>query len=176
MDTFEKIERTRHYGEMLLLWLWYRSDINDTVFYLSDGSAVILAVDNQITLESKMTEMERTVLSGGAPSDSREAYEALRQGKVVSHMKIRLQRDEKEWVFVLNGATLDISSLKIPALMTKVDDEKLFERMGLIEEVDGLIRGLYEQFLEIRLDSKKWKAEEKNIIAWIDRKASGDEE
>ena len=123
-----------------------------------------------------MTEMERTVLSGGAPSDSREAYEALRQGKVVSQMKIRLQRDEKEWVFVLNGATLDISSLKIPALMTKVDDEKLFERMGLIEEVDGLIRGLYEQFLEIRLDAKKWKAEEQNLIAWIDRKASGEDE
>lgn len=176
MDTFEKIERTRHFGEMFLLWLWYRSDINDTVFYLSDGSAVILAIDNQLTLESKMTEMERTVISGGAPSDSREAYEALRQGKVVSHMKLRLQRDEKEWVFVLCGATLDISSLKIPALMTKADDEKLYERMGLVEEVDALIRGLYEQFLSLRLDPDKWKAEEAGIVDWIERKAAGAEE
>ena len=36
MDLFDKIERTRHLGELFLLWLWYKSATNDTVFYLSD--------------------------------------------------------------------------------------------------------------------------------------------
>jgi hypothetical protein len=175
MDLFEKIERTRHFGELFLLWLWYHSDIDDTVFYLSDGSALTLAIDNQITLEAKLTEAERTVLSGGAPADSREAFEALRQGKIVSQAKIRLQRDEKEWVFSLTGSTLSMTGLKIPALMTKADDDKLYERQALIEEADALIRGLYEKFLTTRLDQEAWKIEFANICDWIARKASGSE-
>lgn len=170
MDLFEKIERTRHFGELFLLWLWYHSDIDDTIFYLSDGSTLTLCIDNQIVLEAKLTEAERTVLSGGAPADSREAFEALHQGKVVSSAKIRLQRDEKEWIFVITGASLAISGLKIPALMTKADDDKLYERQALVEEVDGLIRGLYEKFLSIRLDHDGWKIEESNILDWIVRK------
>lgn len=175
MDMFEKIERTRHFGELFLMWLWYHSEIDDTIFYLSDGSVLTLAIDNQITLEAKLTEAEKTVLSGGAPADSREAYEALRQGKVVSQAKIRLQRDEKEWVFCLTGATLDISGLKIPALMTKADDDKLYERQGLIEEIDSLIRGLFEKFLSVRLSPESWKTEYDNICDWILRKSRGEE-
>ncbi len=175
MDLFEKIERTRHFGELFLTWLWYHSSVDDTIFYLSDGSALSLAIDNQITLESKLTEAEKTVLSGGAPAESREAYEALRQGKVVTQAKIRLQRDEKEWVFVLNGSSLDISGLKIPALMTKADDDKLYERQALIEEVDGLIRGLYEKFLSIRLNKEAWSNENRDLCRWVEERASGEE-
>ncbi|MBQ9394291.1 MAG: hypothetical protein IJU23_02090 [Proteobacteria bacterium] len=175
MDLFEKIERSRHFGELFLLWLWFHSDVDDTIFYLSDGSSLVLALDNQITLEAKLTDAERTVLSGGAPSDSREAFEALHQGKAVTQAKFRLERDEKAWVFVLTGSTLDISGLKIPALMTKASDDKLYERQGLIEEVDALIRGLYEQFLTVRLSEEGWKIEEKAIKEWIVSKMKADE-
>ena len=104
LDLFEKIERTRHFGELFLIWLWFRSNVDDTIFTLSDGSTLLLAIDNQMTLEATLAEAEITVLSGGAPADSREAYEGLRQGKVVSQAKIRVQRDEKEWVFVFVAA------------------------------------------------------------------------
>lgn len=175
MDLFEQIERTRHFGELFLLWLWYHSDIDDTIFYLSDNSVLTLAIDNQIVLEAKLTEAEKTVLSGGAPSDSREAFEALRQGKVVSQAKLRVQREEKEWVFTLNGARLEMSGLKIPALMTKAEDDKLYERQALIEEIDALIRGLYEKFLSVRLDKEGWKIEEANLLDWITRRSEGEE-
>ena len=175
MDLFEQIERTRHFGELFLLWLWYHSDIDDTIFYLSDNSVLTLAIDNQIVLEAKLTEAEKTVLSGGAPSDSREAFEALRQGKVVSQAKLRVQREEKEWVFTLNGARLEMSGLKIPALMTKAEDDKLYERQALIEEIDALIRGLYEKFLSVRLNKEGWKIEEENLLDWITRKSEGEE-
>ena len=175
MDLFEQIERTRHFGELFLLWLWYHSDIDDTIFYLSDNSVLTLAIDNQIVLEAKLTEAVKTVLSGGAPSDSREAFEALRQGKVVSQAKLRVQREEKEWVFTLNGARLEMSGLKIPALMTKAEDDKLYERQALIEEIDALIRGLYEKFLSVRLDKEGWKIEEANLLDWITRRSEGEE-
>ncbi len=167
MDLFEKIERTRHFGELFMIWLWYHSDIDESVFRLSDGSILALQFDNQLTLEVKLAESERATLSGGAPASSEEAHEALRQGKVVSHAKLRVERDEKEWVFVLNAQTLALSGLKIPALMTKEQDEKLYERQALIEEIDSLIRGLYERFLTIRLDEKAWKNESRALSAWV---------
>ena len=109
-------------------------------------------------------------LSGGAPAESREAFEALKQGKAVSAAKIAMTRDEKAWQFTLQSATLSISGLKIPALMTKADDEKIFERQALIEEADSLVRGLYESFLSMRL-SDEWEREAKNITRWIDDNA-----
>ena len=62
------------------------------------------------------------------------------------------------------------AELKIPALMTKADDEKIFERQALIEEADSLVRGLYESFLSMRL-SDEWEREAKNITRWIDDNA-----
>ena len=170
LELYEKIERTRHFGELFLIWLWFRSSVDDTIFTLSDGCTLALAIDNQMTLEAKLAEAEKTVLSGGAPADSKEAYEGLRQGKVVSQAKLRVQRDEKEWVFVLNAATMTISSLKIPSLMTKETDNKFFERQALIEEIDGLLRGLYEKFLSIRLNPKAWKQENQELCDWITEK------
>ena len=167
MDAYEKIERTRHFGETFMLWLWYHSVIDDTIFYLSDNTTLALAFDNQITLEAKLAEAEKTVLSGGAPAESREAYEGLKQGKVVSQAKLRVQRDEKEWVFAFTASTMAVSGLKIPALMTKAEDDKLYERQALIEEIDGLMRGLYEKFLSIRLDPPAWKTERSNIRGWM---------
>ncbi len=71
---------------------------------------------------------------------------------------------------MLQSSTLSIAGLKIPALMTKNDDEKIFERQALIEEADSLIRGLYESFLAVRL-SDGWEQEAKNITRWIDDNA-----
>ena len=167
MDMFEKIERTRHFGECFMLWLWYHSVMDDTLFYLSDNTTLALAIDNQMTLEAKLAEAEKSVLSGGAPAESQEAYEGLRQGKIVSQAKLRVQRDEKEWIFVFVASSMSISGLKIPALMTKAEDEKLYERQALIEEIDALMRGLYEKFLSIRLDNKAWETEKANIHNWM---------
>ena len=167
MDLFEKIERTRHFGELFLVWLWYHSDIDESIFRLSDGSLMTLVFDNAMTLEVKLAEAERATLSGGAPASSREAHEALRQGKLVRSVKIRVERDEKEWVFVLTAQTLALSSLKIPALMTKEEDEKLYERQYLIEEIDSLVGGWCERFRAIRLEDKKWEQEAKALSAWI---------
>lgn len=165
-DLIERIERTRHFGELFLLWLWYHAIEDETVFRLSDGTALELAIDNQLTLELPLDKAEKLPISGAAPAESPEAFLGLKQGKVVSQAKIRIQRDEKEWIFTLTGKTLAISGLKIPALMTKADDEKIYERQALIEEVDALMRGLYESFLNIRL-SPGWKAEQNAIIEWV---------
>lgn len=166
MDLFTKIESTRHIGETFLTWLWYRSDTNDGMFTLSDSTTLSLLFDNQLVLESQLAEAERAQLTGANPSASNEAREALRQGKTVKATKLCLNCHEREWKFMLNAQTLAVSGLRIPALMTKASDEKLYERQALIEELCALMRGLYELFLSIRLDESSWDAESKAINDW----------
>ncbi|MFA5625204.1 MAG: hypothetical protein WC966_09155 [Bradymonadales bacterium] len=166
MDLFTKIETTRHFGDTFLIWLWYKSEINDGLFSLSDGTSLSLLFDNQLILESPLAEAERAQLTGANPSVSEEAREALRQGKTVKAAKIALSCREREWKFMLNAQSLAISGLKIPALMTKANDEKLYERQALIEEVTALLRGLFDLFLNERLDEQRWKEVATKINEW----------
>ncbi len=167
MDLFEQIEKTRHFGETFLIWLWFHSDVDDTQFELAGGQVVSVTFDNELTLEAKLAEAERTRISGGAPASSEEARQGLRQGKVVVSAKLKVEKDQREWIFLLNAQTMDITGLRIPALLTKAEDEKLYERQFLIEEIDGLVRGLYDSFLRVRLDKKAWESETRLISAWI---------
>ncbi len=166
MDLFDCIESTRFLGEEWLIWLWYRSEREEGLFTLSDGSQVEFHFDNQLTLEAQLAEAERSRLSGGAPSFSTEAKEALRSGKMVSQAKVRLVRDGREWVMSIVGRSLAISGMKIPAVLTREEDEKFFERQALLEEGDALLRGLFEAFLQVRLDLSAWNEEVDAIRRW----------
>ncbi len=166
MDIYERIESTRFVGEEFLTWLWFKSERNEGVFELEDGTTIELHFDNQLTLEANLAEAERSRLTGGSPSFSPEAKEALRRGKRVAQAKFRLHRDLREWLLTVTARTLGISGLKIPAVLSREEDDKFYERMDLIDEADALMRGLYALFLEQRLDAEGWKTELAAMGEW----------
>ena len=63
---------------------------------------------------------------------------------------------------------LDLSSIKLPAVLSKADDDRFYDRMNLLEALDDLITALYHQFLELRL-AKGWAAELEEIRGWVGR-------
>lgn len=172
MDLYDQIETTRFVGEEFLTWLWYRSDKQEGHFPLDDGHELELHFDNQLTLEANLAEAERSRLTGGSPSFSPEAKEALRRGKRVAQAKLRLTREGREWVMTVTARTLGISSLKIPAVLSKEDDDRFYERADLIAEADSSLRALYAMFLRMRLDRASWDRELEEIRAWAAEEAS----
>jgi len=60
-------------------------------------------------------------------------------------------------LFTLKAEDLDIASAKIPAVLSRDDDERFFERMYLLEELEEILERIYEEFLHLRLSSK-WGA------------------
>jgi len=154
-------------GHEFLTWLWFAGERDEGLFRLADGEVIEVWPDDLLTLESLMTDSQENTLKGRSPSTSEEARTALRTGKKVVKARFRIRKGERDWTFLIKGRSLDPASVKLPAVLAKADEERLLERLYLLEELDGMIEGLYRKFLEIRL-SPAWEKEELPAIrSWV---------
>jgi hypothetical protein len=169
MDLIDRIENTRFLGREFLVWLWYESEVKEGVLPLPSGEACELWLEEQLTLVVGGLEKAESKLKGSTPSYTSEAKEALRRGKLPTKAKIRVDRGPQSWSFVFEADTLGIAGVKIPALLTEENDERFYERMQLVEELEGILGGLYEQFLKVRT-SDAWTREVAPAMrAWVQR-------
>ena len=166
MDIINRINATRYLGREFLTWLWYRSATQDGVFDLPDG-VVEVWFDARLTLEAPGDIKEQNVIKAESPTETSEAHAALLTGKLVSDARLRVIRGQKQWAFALKGETLGLSGVRIPALLSREDDDQLYERFALIEEIEDTVAALYRQFMELRLDDELWVPEIKAIRTWI---------
>jgi hypothetical protein len=166
MDWMDQVSRTAFLGPEFLLWLWWRCEEHNGVFSVGDESVEVV-FDDQLTLESHLAEAEQSRLKGGSPAHSPEAHTALQMGKNVSRARMRLLKGEREWAFQIDTPTFRLSGLKLPALLTRDEDEKFHERMYLIEELESAWHALFRAFLEVRLGSA-WGATHAEVRAWIE--------
>lgn len=153
MDLSELVESRRFLGSEFLLWLWYKSDCYGGLFDLRGHGEVEVVFDDRLTLEAYLGESGENVIKGGSPAASPEARTALREGKRPTRARLRIVNDEREWKFKFKAEPFDISTLKIPAVLTEREDEKLGERMGLVSEVESILDALYREFLVLRTSS-----------------------
>ncbi len=167
MDLVDLIEQRAFLGSEFLMWLWFKSECFECLLKIDGIGAVEIEFDDQMTLEAYIAETQRSELKGGDPANGIEAKTALRQGKRLSKAKISVNKEGRIWILTLKGDTLDFSGVKIPALLTHEYDERFYERMYLLDEVEEIISALYLEFLKIRLSSD-W---EKKILpatqSWI---------
>ena len=156
MDLVDLINRSRFLGNEFLLWLWYKSECFEAQFHMPDFDHVEIWIDDALTLEATLAETERNTIAGGSPAYSPEAKTALRHGKRPTKAKIGLVNEGREWAFTLKAEDLSVSGVKIPALLSREEDEQFYERMALLDELERIIEALYKEFLTIRLDVGTW--------------------
>ncbi len=166
MDLIDLIESHRFLGTEFLMWLWYKSDVFEGRFMVGERACEVW-FDDKLTLEAVMVETEQSVLKGASPTFTPEAREALRQGKMPTQAKLRLIYEGKEFQLTLKGAALQMSGIKLPALMTRSDDEKFYERMFLLELLEELMEDLYTEFVGLRLTANAWDKVLDAVRAWI---------
>ncbi len=153
-------------GSEFLTWLWYVGEKNNGEFKLSDGQTIEVWLDDMLTLESLMADSRENTLKGRSPSTSEEAKTALKTGKKVSRAKIRICKEEREWSFLVKSRQLDPAGVKLPAVLSRTDEERVLERLYLLEELDGMLADLYTGFLKLRL-SAGWDEEEQAMQVWV---------
>jgi recombination associated protein RdgC len=164
MDLIDIIESRRFLGAEFLTWLWFQCEENGGQFDLPGIGPVLLSFDDRIVLEAFLEETEQSRLVGGDPSAGIEAKTALCAGKRVASAKLRLRRDEQEFVFTISGSEFHFGSVRLPS--TERDDMlRLFERIELIEDLDAAWGAIYRLFLEVRL-SGAWSNEERALRRW----------
>jgi len=171
MDLLDRIEGARFLGREFLLWLWYESEARDGLLPLSNGESCELWLEEQITLLGSAADKSESKLKGGTPSNSPEAKEALRQGKLPVKAKIRVTRGPQSFAFLLNADTLGIASVQIPALITEDTDERFYERMELVENLEAILGDLFESFVKLRTSAEWNETVARSLRAWVAEEA-----
>jgi hypothetical protein len=166
MDLITKINRTRFLGPEFLLWLWHRADVQEGRFG-GEGENFELYFDSRIVLESQGEIRDQSVIKSETPTDTPEAREALRTGKLPMEAKLRILIGQNQWTTTFKAEALQLSGTKVPALLAKDDEEALHERMHLMEELEGVLEALYSQFLQERLDDDVWREHIGVMRAWV---------
>lgn len=166
MDLITRINRTAFLGREFLTWLWYRSDLQEGLFQLGERHIEVW-FDQRLTLEALGDIKEQNVVKSESPTDTDEARASLLTGKQVKEARLRFIAEQKQWTATVKADDLSLTGLKIPALLSRDDDDKLYERFFLMEEVEDLLDALFEMFLAIRLEDTTWTEEVTEIRDWV---------
>jgi hypothetical protein len=164
----ELIETRRFLGREFLTWLWFESEVFETRFHLDELGECELWLEKSIALESTSEAgKEKSRLTGLAPSGTKEAREALRQGKLPTQARIALRNGDREFSLVFDADALGLSGVKIPALIKGEGEDPFYERMALIEEIEGAVESLYREFLGLRLREPWTRDVVPALSAWM---------
>lgn len=174
MDLLDRMHRVAFLGPEFLTWLWFRSETGSGEFALDpEWGDFELWFEDKLVVGSVVVNAQENLFKGGHPAASLEARTALRLGKFATDAKLRIVRGAQEWVFGLKATDLVPSGIKLPAVLSKEDDDQFYERMFLLEQLDTMIKGLFGLFLKVRV-SPRWLSDElPTIQRWI---AGGDVE
>jgi ASC-1-like (ASCH) protein len=174
-----------------ITWLWLQSEATDGLFRVIDGESIGTAVEeveddwNDVTESLKRADLtlwlenklklqkvepddevpETTILIGAAPTTSDNARRDLHIGKrpVEAALGMKLESLDIAMTLGAQETGLVINGLKLPFEVKKGTDEKIFERMMLLDLVHTTLEQLFQQFFLART-SPAW---DERVRAWI---------
>lgn len=172
-DENSEAPSTRHHpaaaflGKEFLLWLWWRSESGYGNLELPHYGSVDLWIDDRIQFRTGGDDPQTSDLKGGAPATSAEAKMALVSGKTVETASVGMRVKDREFYFSLRSDPVELAGLKVPGEVNDGVDERIFERMFLLEEATGIVDTLFFLFCEERL-SADWNPKTlPSIRSWI---------
>lgn len=140
-----------------LLWLWWKSETQEGRFETPDAGIIDAWVDDRVVTREEASK-RRSTLQAEHVSQERAAGAALLSGQVVTEARIGLRREGREYTFTLKGSGFTLATAKLPTECKGAEDEVLYERMYLYEDLVFALGELYRLFLAERLDAHGWAA------------------
>ncbi len=141
----------RFLGREFLIWLWWRSERDFGSVELGDLGSVDFWIDDRIVFRTAGDNPQTSDLKGGAPATTAEARTALLAGKTIDAARVGLRVKEREYTLEVRSEGLEIAGLKVPSEVKDGVDEKLYERMFLLEEATGILDTMFDRFAVDRL-------------------------
>ncbi len=167
MEWLDCVEKTRFLGKEFLTWLWFRAERQQGLFELDGIEPFELFFDDRLVLDVAVDHVrEVNAIRSENPTDAAEAKVALQTGKKVTEVRLHIYRDEQEWKCAISAEELALSGVRVPGVLSKEDDEVVLERMMLLDELEAMLDGLWQQFLRIRLDPEAWPTELAALRSW----------
>jgi len=158
---------SRFLGREFLIWLWWRSERDFGSIELGDFGTVDFWIDDRIVFRTVGDDPQTSDLKGGAPATTAEARTALQAGKTIDAARLGLRVKEREYTLEVRSEGLEIAGLKVPGEVKDGVDEKLYERMFLLEEASGILDLLFDRFADARLSESWEEATLQEIRSWV---------
>jgi hypothetical protein len=155
-------------GNEFLMWLWHESDAKSGNISTDAGEATVM-FDRSIDLECSYGQTGKDALRGAGSSQSPEARDAARTGKVVRKVTMLLHAGGQQYDLSLNPETMAVASGKLPEVEEAETPRVLYEeRIALLRDLSNYLDGLYGAFLKVRAGSA-WEGQISAIRRWIQK-------
>lgn len=144
----EVAQAAQFLGQEFILWLYWRSS-SDPYFYLESFGLgnVDLHLEEQITLESLHGEGYRETIQTREIAEHDDVRTSIQTGRLPVATRVRVARGKAEWQFVLTALPLAMKSIKLPVPDRAADEETVHLRLIQMEEIDNIMRALFQTFL-----------------------------
>lgn len=157
-------------GTEFFTWLWCQADLHHGIV---PGAAQEHGADYALSFEGPLVffvdgDGARTAnLRDGNPLESAEAKTALVSGKKLRSAKINIAQDDRLWTCTVDALDFTFRSLKLPKGNGATPDEIFQDRMEFLQEFLGVFWRLYDTFLTLRANEKKWLKVQKSVQEWV---------
>lgn len=156
-------------GREFLTWLWFMIDTHDQEVC----SEFKLFVDNKIKMVSAGGSSHNVAITGGTPSCSKEATQALNAGKTVTEAAFVLVHNDREYSFVLKCETILPQNVKLPEMkqgLIDTPEDLLNLRLQEYEELCARIQSLFFTFMKVRTNQRQFSTLLVEMEEWIKSK------
>ncbi len=135
-------------GQEFILWLYWRSS-TDSYFHLDnfDVQNIDLFLEEEISLESVLGDGFSQTIRTKEITEQQDIKESIRSGRIPRSVRIRIERGSLQWQFMLQSEPLNIKQVKFPYTNSESNDEAIYSRLMLMEELDNIMRALFATFL-----------------------------
>ncbi len=155
-------------GREFLSWVWFNVETNEGVIALADGTDAMMSVVNQANLKCDFDLTGAISVRGDAPARMKESKAALISGKQPTRLGLLLASRAGEWSLSLDGPTLGVFGLQIPAGDdADADKSQILEsRCESVADLCASLDQVFQTFMRKRLSSE-WQEVHTRIAMWI---------
>lgn len=136
-------------GREFLTWLLFRAEAGDPVVQV-DGEDVVVGYTGRITLRGLHSDVVEMSARGSLAPYSDQVKHSLDRGLLVHAARLQLRRGERTWEVGLDAEFLDVRAAKLPALLSEEEDDKVAERLYLVEQLSQMVDALLGTFMQVR--------------------------
>jgi len=153
-------------GMDFLTWLWFFFEARGGTFTSGDQQAGIM-IEGPLSFFMQGQGAHQVVLRHGDPLIASEAKTALLNGKKLQSAKVVAAVEDESWSAQVDAQTFVMRGVKLPRGKALDPASRFDERMQSLGRFRDLFLGVYDRFLDERLDSARWSETRAAIHAWL---------
>jgi hypothetical protein len=167
-----ELEDRRFLGREFLTWLIYHTgDENGGGNFVESElcDAFRIIVGERVVLKALGEGTGELTARGVAPAATPDVRYAIAGGLTVREVDLIFERGERLWQAAVSAEGFDLRRVKLPALLSEEDSERLGERLDLLDELERMLEAAFATFLRLRLHASWEKKELPQFRSWLAR-------